>query len=224
MIRLDNISNDYFSLVSFEIKAGSICKIITNSDHERRVMLDTMLSFNKPAQGKVFLLGKDIYDAGEHESSEIFKKIGVIWRYGGLLSNLTVWDNIVLPVLYHTDYVPDEVEKRVVDIFGQFGIGGDRYLADYFSKPCGLLPIHEKRLIGMVRSILIDPALIIYDSMFEGFDREMLSRLLPLTERLHAEKPDTTFVFLESEEISNRDVKADMLLKQQGRQFIRYEE
>lgn len=219
MIRLENITIENLFSVSFEIKESSVCKIITSSDYQKRIFLNTILALQKPVEGRVFLFGKDINSISEKESFEIFRKIGMVWREGGLISNLKVWENITLPIWYHMGKVPEDFEEMILDIFKEMG-KDILELSAYMKKLPGPLPVHEKRLIGMARAILMDPDLMIYDSLFEGLNFQMAERLVRLTTNFHSEKPGRSSVYISSDEQSLKDVKADIVLKQFGKGFI----
>lgn len=216
MIRFEDITTEeYFNSVSFEIKEGILCKIITDSDYEKKTLIDVIFSMEKPVSGRVFLFGKDIYSVSEKESVKILTKIGIVPKDGGLISNLKVWENITLPIWYHTGKRPRDVEDRVIAIFGE--MGKDTSLAKFMGRLSGALPTHEKRLAGMVRAMLMEPDLIIYDSIFEGLNPETVSKLQGLTTKFHLEKPGRTSVYISSEEQSLKDIKADIVLKQHGK-------
>lgn len=212
MIKLEDITTRYFDSVSFEIKGGSVCKIITKSGDEKGVLLDTILGLQRPKGGIVFLFGKDIYSISEKECISLFKRIGVVFRDGGVISNLKVWENVTLPVCYHTGRRPEEMEERVIDIFKRMG-KDISYISELMGKLPGPLSLHEKRLIGMVRAMLMEPELMIYDSIFEGLDPEKAGRLLGLTESFHSEKSDRASVYVTSNEQSVKGVKADTVFR-----------
>lgn len=222
MIRLEEVTTDCFDSVSFEIPAGSVCKLITDSDYEKRVLLNTILAVQRPAGGKVFLFGKDIYTASKKELLAILRNIGMVWSYGGLVSNLKVWENIALPVWYHRSIRPQDAEKRVLEIFGLMGEGAS-HLMDHMGSLPGPLPLHEKRMIGTVRAILMEPELMIYDSLFEGVSADMAEGALRLTTSFHSERPGRTSVYVSSDEDSLKDVKADTVIRQDERGFAVWE-
>lgn len=220
MIELDEITTDYFTSVSFKINRGTVCKVITNSDHERKSLLDTILAFHYPEYGNVYLWGKDIHSLKEDESLELFKKSGVVWRYGGLLSNLTVFDNIILPNVYHERKVTEDVVDKICYMLSYLGVEKACF-TEYLTRFSGTLPAHEKRVVGFIRAIISEVDLIIYDSIFEGFNTETKNRLLNITKRFHTEKVGRTTVYFGSNELLEIDLKADLVLQQNGRNFIK---
>jgi ABC-type transporter Mla maintaining outer membrane lipid asymmetry ATPase subunit MlaF len=77
----------------------------------------------------------------------------------------------------------------------------------------GPLPTHEKRLIGLIRAMLIEPELMIYASLFEGLSPDMSDRLMQVTTNFHAEKQGRTSVYITFDEQSIKDVRADITLR-----------
>ncbi|MBI5049711.1 MAG: ATP-binding cassette domain-containing protein [Nitrospirae bacterium] len=188
MIKLEEVTTEHLNSLSLEVKEGSACKIIPDSDGERKSLLDTISGLQKPAGGSVFLFGTEIYSIPEKECISFFKRIGVVRASGGTISNIKVWENITLPVWYHLGKKPAEVEGRIIEIFEQLGISTS-YLSGYMGKLPGPLPVQEKKIIALVRAMLMEPELMIYDSLFEGMSPEMAKKLTALTENFHAEKP-----------------------------------
>lgn len=218
MIKLEDVTTDCFSSVSFEIKEGFVSKIITDSDYKTGVLLDTILGIRKPMAGKVFLFGRDIYSISGKELFNIFKRLGMVWAEGGVISNLKVWENITLPLWYHTGQRPETVQDKVIGIFSEMG-KDISYISGFMTKLTGPLPTHEKRLINIVRAMLTEPELIIYDSIFGGLDPQTAETLIGLTEKFHSGKSGRTSVYISSDELSLSSVKADIVLKHDGKGF-----
>jgi len=221
MIRLENVATACFESTSLEMRSGLVCKLITSSDHEKRVLLDTILAVKRPVSGKVFLFERDIWAVSKRDVLKILRKIGMVWSYGGLISNLKVWENITLPVWYHTAKRPEDLEGRVVQIFKE--LGKDVAGLDYMGKLPGPLPVTEKRLIGVVRAILMEPEIMIYDALLEGLDSEMAERLLMLTTGFHSGRVGRTSLYVSSDEESLKGLKADITIRQDGRGFTVWE-
>jgi phospholipid/cholesterol/gamma-HCH transport system ATP-binding protein len=211
MIRLENIITEHFHSLSLDIKKGSECKVITRSEYENRKLVDIILGLEKPASGRVFLFDKDIYAISE-KSYRLFSMVGAVLKDGGLISNLKVWENIVLPAWYHTGKKPEDMEEKAFQKFKEAGIDTP-YLKELMGKLPGPLPVHEKRLIGLIRAMLMEPELMIYDSLFEGLSPDMLNRLMKMTTNFHTEKPGRTSVYITFDEQSTKDLRTDTVLR-----------
>jgi len=218
MIRLDGITNEWFTDASLHVAPGSACKIILGSNEEKDALLRVMLGLKRPAGGDVHMFGSDIYGMTDGGLDLIYKKTGVVWEGGGLISNLCVWENIMLPLWYHKGLKPQDVEEDAVSML--VGMGKDRSeLPAYMNMRPGLLPAQEKTLAGMVRAMLMEPELMIYDSIFEGMKSDAAGRVAEQAVRFHSGLPGRTSVFLSANERSLSTVSADTVIRQADRGF-----
>lgn len=213
MIRFENVTTEYVHSLSFEILAGQSCQLIMDSESASRRLLETVLARRQPIGGKVFLFGQDMSLVGEKQYMNLFSRIGVAWKDGGLISNLKVWENVALPACYHRGKRCDEIEDRVTELFQRLGVEVTR---EYLGSLPGPLPMSQKSLIGVVRAMLMEPDLVIYDSIFEGLNPEAADRLAALTTSFHAEAQGRTSVYISAHERSLSRVAADKVLRPQG--------
>ncbi len=219
MIQFEKVTAGRFEFenVTFRVPPGALCKIILHSRHYRRVFLNTMLLLQKPAVGTVFLFGKDGYSISEEECLKIFQRVGVARDDGGLIGNLNVWENITLPTLYHRKKRPEDLEEAAIAILSGIGMAGPEMI-EYMCRKPGQLQAQERGLAGLVRAMLMEPELIIYDDIFEEMSPEMAGALKALTARFHLERPGRTSVLISADDHSLRDIEADLVLRQEGRE------
>ena len=114
---------------------------------------------------------------------------------GGLIGNLRVWENLVLPVAYHGSPRYDELERHAAEILAAFGVSGER-----FEALCTAHPDHldrfERRLFAFVRAMLTKPRLMVYDSLFDGLTREETGKVLAFDQAYHNRFPRGTSLHL----------------------------
>ena len=221
MIRFEKVTTDRFEFenVTFRIPPGALCKIILHSRHYRKVFLNTMLLLQKPAAGTVFLFGKNGYSISGGEYLKIFQRVGVARDDGGLISNLNIWENVTLPALYHRKKRPEDLEDAAIAILSGTGMAGPE-IAEYMCRRPGHLPVHKRGLAGLVRAMLTEPELIVYDGLFEEMGPEMAGALKTLATRFHSERPGRTSVFISTDDHSLRDIEADIILRQEGQEVM----
>ena len=222
MIKFRDVTTTSFSSVSLNIERGKRYKIITDSDYERREFFDTLLALTLPLNGRVLLMGKDLSIASRKEVSCILQKIGVVWKYGGLISSLSILDSVLLPLKYHNenDKLENNDERSIDNMFKEFN--SDTFSSPgYLRKMCGTLNIHDKRLIGITRAMICDPDLIIYESLFEGYGETIVNNLTNIVDKFHNKKKGRTSIFLssKSEETSGKDTFVDFVIRQNRRKF-----
>jgi len=208
MIRFHDIAGELLEIPFFEIKAGKVYKIIFHSAAEKNEFIDLSLGIRRPKKGNVFLFEKDIVNMKKSVYYDTMKKVALIWENGGIISNLKVWENIALPLWFHRGIKPESIEGRVIDFFKKFDMDVP-FLSDYMARLPGTLPAFDKRLICLIRSILMEPELIIYDDVFIGLKMERANRLREVADGFHRENPQRTSIYLASTEESLMDIKAD---------------
>jgi hypothetical protein len=119
--------------------------------------------------------------------------VAVVAPRGGLIGNLKVWENLVLPVQYqeathraapHATPLAT-LEARAERLFRALGVARERFV-----ELCALLPERltefERRLTAFVRGMLAEPEIMIYDGLFDGLPRpeaQKAARFDPLFRR-----------------------------------------
>ena len=119
----------------------------------------------------------------------------IVQADGGLIGNLKVWENLVLPAAYHGGAQNRELEERATRLFAEFGISGAG-----FERLCTTLPDHlnrfERRLCAFVRAMLTEPQIMVYDSLFDGLTREETGKVLCFDRSFHGRFPLGTSLHL----------------------------
>ena len=114
---------------------------------------------------------------------------------GGLIGNLKVWENLVLPAAFHGSPRYSELEESAARLFAESGISGER-----FEQLCMILPDHlsrfERRLCAFVRAMLTEPRVMVYDSLFDGLSREDTGKVLAFDQAFHGRFPLGTSLHL----------------------------
>ena len=219
MISFKKVSTKCFDDLSFDLPEGKVCRILANSDYDVRVFIDTLLFLSKPLSGEVFLFDENMGSLSEDELLNRFKRIGMVWSSGGLVSNLKVRENIFLPLAYHKGERPETVEEKVEALF--LKMGWEREGLDaYMGRLPGTLPLHEKKLVGLIRAMLSGPDLVIYESLFDGLDLRQADNLLKTTSDFHNQEEMRTSIYISSDEDALSRVRGTVSLMQKGREFL----
>lgn len=208
MIRLEDIVCEFLEIPSFDFREGKVYRIIFHSDIEKNEFIDLILGIKGPKRGKVILFNTDIFNIGSDVYYNTLKKVGVVWENGGVISNLKVWENIVLPLWFHHGIRPEKIETKVIEFYRNFDMDV-QFLTGYMGRLPGTLPAFDKRLICLIRSVLMEPELMIYDDVFVGLKSDRAERIREVAEEFHRANPKRTSIYLASIEESVRDLKAD---------------
>jgi len=149
--------------ISLEVKRGKILVIVGKSGCGKSTMMSYLLGLNKPWKGKVIFDGQDIW-----ESPEVLEKCrrrwGVTFQSGALLGNLTVLENVMLPIKEYTDVTHEEMELVAYSKLETVG------LADFAdSNPLEISGGMQKRA-GLARAMALDPEILFFDEPSAGLD------------------------------------------------------
>jgi phospholipid/cholesterol/gamma-HCH transport system ATP-binding protein len=202
MIKLEHTTvNGFLDDVNFCMAEGEACVILTETDLDKKLLIRLLTGIIMPDSGKVFIFGEETSSLGHDNLDEIRKRIGVVLNNGGLISNLKIWENIMLPAMYHTDQSQETIEKNMTDILEKIGYD------DTLEVLPGHLPSYKKRLIGFARAALMDPDIMIYDSIFDGLSLDMRNKIISIIDSFHGSKNGRRSLFLTSNENSANQIK-----------------
>ena len=117
---------------------------------------------------------------------------------GGFVGNLKVWENLVLPAAYHGQPRLEELDARAGSIFRRIG-GDGRGGAEVCAQPPGRLSNLELRCAAFVRAMLVEPEIMVYDSLFEGLTRAEVEQVLAFDRVFHLYFPFRTSIWVDLE-------------------------
>ncbi len=95
------------------------------------------------------------------------QKVAVAAEDGAMLSWLDSWSNLILPLYYESPKAALAAEQRVDSILSALGEGAERFR----NRSVSSLTLYERRLAGFVKSMLMEPQLLVLDSLFERLGR-----------------------------------------------------
>lgn len=150
--------------VNFEVPERSITVILGSSGGGKSTILKHLIGAMKPDSGRVLIEGEDITKMSEEELNKVRKRCGMLFQNVALFGDLTVGENVALPIKEHTD-LDDEVVNIMVKMkLEQVG------LMD-FEKfyPRELSGGMQKR-VGIARAIALDPKIVFFDEPTAGLD------------------------------------------------------
>lgn len=174
--------------ISVTLPAGKISAILGGSGGGKTTMLRHIIGLNRPFSGTILLGGKDIFALSNRDFRMVRRRMGVLFQDGALLGQLTVGDNVALPLTEHTKLSGEVVREIVLHKLALVGLAD---FADYY--PSELSGGMKKRA-GLARALVTDPPILLCDEPTSGLDpisaAQMDELLLDMKERF----PDMTIV------------------------------
>ncbi|MDR2871619.1 MAG: ATP-binding cassette domain-containing protein [Xanthomonadaceae bacterium] len=177
-VRLDRGRRTILRNLSLTVPRGSITAILGPSGSGKSTLLSALTGELVPATGDVRVFGKEIPQTSR-ALLEARKSIGVLLQGNGLLTDLTVAENVALPLRTHTQ-LPDPVLRRLVQI---------KLNAVGLLNAAGLFPRELSggmaRRVALARALALDPPLMLYDEPLTGLDPIASGVIVSLIERLN---------------------------------------
>jgi putative ABC transport system ATP-binding protein len=173
MIKLENLSKVYrtdeiettaLNEISFEISKGEFVSIMGPSGCGKSTLLNVLGMLDKPEKGSYQFLNKEVSKFNEKERSGIRKKhIGFVFQNFNLIDELTVFENIELPLIYNK-VSAFERKQRVDEICERIGIG---HRTNHFPQQ---LSGGQQQRVAVARALVNKPDLILADEPTGNLD------------------------------------------------------
>lgn len=149
---------------SLRVYRGEVLVILGGSGTGKSVTLRHMLGLEAPDSGRVMVEQEDITDLPEQELYRIRKKFGMLFQSGALFDSMTVFENVAFPLREHTDLTQEEIARSVREKLELVNLPNSEHLM-----PVDLSGGMRKR-VGLARSIVLNPQVILYDEPTTGLD------------------------------------------------------
>ena len=150
--------------VSLKIPRGKVTALMGASGGGKTTVLRLIGGQHRAQQGEVLF---DRQDVGRMDAAGLYaarRRMGMLFQFGALFTDLTVFENVAFPLREHTDLSDALVRDIVLMKLHAVGLRGARDLMP--SQISGGMA----RRVALARAIALDPELIMYDEPFAGLD------------------------------------------------------
>lgn len=164
--------------VSFSLFEGETIGLLGPSGTGKSVLLRSIIGLEDIDDGEVFFHGKKIDHLPEDLMYEVRKKISYAFQTGALFDSDNVFENVAYPLFEHTQLSEDEVEKKVREMLSLVNMEESFYLM-----PADLSGGMQKR-IGLARSLILKPEVILYDEPTAGLDPLNIELVISIMDKI----------------------------------------
>jgi phospholipid/cholesterol/gamma-HCH transport system ATP-binding protein len=177
------------------INDGEFLAIIGRSGEGKSVLLKHIIGLLKPEEGNILIDGQDITQLAGKELEKVFEKCGYVFQFAALLDSLNVFENVGITLL-EKNIPPKEVLPRVVEKINDVGLSQD-IMEKYPSELSGGM----KKRVGLARTLMRNPQIIIYDEPTTGLDPISVRRIHELIKETQGKSKTTSVVISHDVEI-----------------------
>jgi putative ABC transport system ATP-binding protein len=190
--------------VSFSIDKGDFVSIIGPSGSGKSTLLQILSFLDRPTGGNYSFFGKSIDDMSDQELAHMRnKEMGFVFQAFNLLSRLTVYENVEIPLLYN-DSVPASARKKMIeDAIRSVDLG------EKIQSEAGRLSGGQKQRVAIARALVNNPNVIFADEPTGNLDSKSGAQVIGILDDLN--KQGHTIILVTHEtytaEFANRIIR-----------------
>ncbi|MGY0196323.1 ABC transporter ATP-binding protein [Leptothrix sp. BB-4] len=150
--------------VDLTVPRGSVVALMGTSGGGKTTVLRLIGRQLSPLSGQVLFDGQDLATLDRRGLHDARRRMGMLFQFGALFTDLSVFDNVAFPLREHTRLSEELIRDLVLMKLDAVGLRGARDLMP--SQVSGGMA----RRVALARAIALDPDLILYDEPFAGLD------------------------------------------------------
>lgn len=193
--------------VSMNVEEAENLVVFGRSGTGKSVLLKCMVKLLSSDRGKVTIFGKDVFSLDTDDLNDLRQQIGFLFQGAALYDSMSVRGNLEFPLIRHSELTPKEREMRIKDVLEKVS------LEEAIDKMPADLSGGMKKRIGLARSIISNPKLMLYDEPTTGLDpitaKEISKLILDLQKELKMTSVIVTHDILCARIIADRAVVLD---------------
>ena len=169
-IEIDNVTFGYdssraiLSDISLKFQRGKVIAILGGSGCGKTTLMRLIGGVYAADKGRVIFDGEVINTRDREQLYRLRRRLGMLFQFGALFTDLSVFDNVAFPMREHTKLPESMIRDLVLMKLNAVGLRGAAGLR--ISEVSGGMA----RRIALARAIALDPELIMYDEPFAGLD------------------------------------------------------
>ncbi|MCX6181689.1 MAG: ATP-binding cassette domain-containing protein [Bacteroidetes bacterium] len=156
--------NEVLKDINLKIEKGENMVVFGKSGSGKSILIKCLVGLVQPDAGEVLILGKDICKLNDDELNALRKKVGFLFQSGALYDSMSVRENLEFPLRGNKTNTKEETEALVIEALKNVG------LEDAIDKMPTELSGGMRKRIGLARTLILKPEIILYDEPTTGLD------------------------------------------------------
>lgn len=163
--------------ISTTVQKGDVIAVIGPSGCGKSTFLRSLNLLEIPTKGQILFEGTDLTDK-KVDINHVREKIGMVFQQFNLFPNMTIRQNIMLAPVKLKLMTQEEAAKKAEELLARIG------LADKADAYPSQLSGGQKQRIAIIRSLAMNPDIILFDEPTSALDPEMVGEVLQLMKEL----------------------------------------
>lgn len=178
-------TNKVLQGVNIDVNKGETLVVLGRSGTGKSVTIKCLVRLVDADKGQINVFQTDITNLKGTELNDIRVRIGFMFQNGALYDSMSVRQNLTFTLKHHEKKIKqEEIDKKIIDALENVG------LADAIDLMPAALSGGMKKRIGMARTLIINPEIILYDEPTSGLDtitaREISELILSIQKKQKA--------------------------------------
>lgn len=212
MIKVCNLEKSFGDVkvlrgINYEIHQGEKIVVIGPSGSGKSTFLRCLNLLETPTSGEIYFDGQCITDK-KCDINKVRRHMGMVFQHFNLFANKTIIDNITLAPIHHKIMTKDEAKENALSLLARVGLSDK---ADAYPSQ---LSGGQKQRVAIVRSLTMNPKVMLFDEPTSALDPEMVGEVLQVMRDLADE--GMTMVVVTHEMGFAREVASKVLFIDEG--------
>lgn len=164
--------------VDLDVQDKTTMVVLGKSGTGKSVLLKSIVGLIEPDMGSIKVDGTEVVNADQKTLFEIRKKVGYVFQSGALYDSLTVGENLAFPLQKTKKMSDAEIRDKVLYYLEKVG------LPEKINKMPSELSGGQRKRIGVARTIVTEPAYLLYDEPTTGLDPQTTKEIAELIVQL----------------------------------------
>lgn len=200
--------NKVLNGINFNVFEGENLVILGRSGCGKSVAIKCMVGLINADKGEIIVFGTDVTKLNNEALNQVRKRIGFLFQNGALYDSMSVRQNLTFTLKHHSKIHSDmDIEKQIIETLNNVGL----------KEAIDLMPSElsggMKKRIGLARTLIIKPEIILYDEPTTGLDTITSREISDLILDIQKKYKTTSIIITHDLSCAKRTANRIMILK-----------